>query len=142
MGAGDAVPKMDDVAIALDYTSSQQLDSERAQSIDSVESRRAASLAATAAGGGGGGDAPGGGPIELELIGAYHGGRLRVVYDGGAVMRDVLEIDSSPLVGHVERGAVMRASERRVNSCNIARYAITHVVDGARVKGWISEVRS
>ena len=141
MGAGDAVPKMDDVAIALDHTSSQQLDSERAQSIDSVESRRAASLAATAAGGGGGG-APGGGPIELELIGAYHGGRLRVVYDGGAVMRDGLEIDSSPLVGRVERGAVVRASERRVNSCNIARYAITHVVDGARVKGWISEVRS
>jgi hypothetical protein len=141
VGAGDAVPKMDDVAIALDYTSSQQLDSERAQSIDSVESRRAASLAAIATGNGGG-DTPGGGPIELELIGAYHGGRLRVVYDGGAVMRDVLEIDSSPLVGHIERGAVMRASERRVNSCNIARYAITHVVDGARVKGWISEVRS
>ena len=60
----------------------------------------------------------------LELIGAYHGGRLVVVYDGGAVMRDGLEIDSSPLVGRVERGAIVRARERRANSCNIARFAI------------------
>ena len=71
----------------------------------------------------------------LELIGAYHGGRLIVVYDGGAVMRDGLEIDSSPLVGRVERGAIVRARERRNNSCNIARFAIEH----RGVRGWVSE---
>ena len=63
---------------------------------------------------------------DLARLPTYRGGKLRIVFDGGAVIRDGLEIDCSEVVGEVAVGVVVRASERRINSCNIARYHISH----------------
>ncbi|CAM9644589.1 unnamed protein product, partial [Phaeothamnion confervicola] len=63
------------------------------------------------------------------------GGWLRVVYEGGAVMRDGVEIDCSQQLGALERGAVVPALERRINSSNVARYLVAH--EG--LTGWVSE---
>jgi hypothetical protein len=72
--------------------------------------------------------------VPLEMLAPFRGGKLQVVYDQ-AVVREGLEIDTSEKVGEVERGAILRAEERRVNSSNIARYRINH----KGVAGWISE---
>ena len=72
---------------------------------------------------------------NMARLPTYRGGKLRIVFEGGAVVRDGLEIDCSEIVGEVAVGVVVRASERRVNSCNVARYHISH--EG--VEGWVSE---
>eukprot|EP01041_Mallomonas_annulata_P001744 gene1744-3367_t len=73
--------------------------------------------------------------IELPRIPVHHGGRLRVVYEGGAVIRDGLEIDTSDVIGTVELNAEVYAIERRINSSNIPRYRVLY----QGKFGWISE---
>lgn len=73
--------------------------------------------------------------LKLPRIPAFRGGRLRIVYDGGAVMREGLEIDTSEVVTTIATDAIVYAVERRVNSSNISRFKVYH--NGTL--GWISE---
>lgn len=71
--------------------------------------------------------------VTLDMLPAFQGGKLRVVYDQ-AVVREGLEIDTSEKVGEVDHGTILQSEERRLNSSNIARYRINH--NG--MSGWIS----
>ena len=71
---------------------------------------------------------------SLPLLPMFQGGQLRVVFDQ-AVVREGLEIDTSEKLGEVEQDALLEATERRVNSSNIARFKI----DFHGMEGWISE---
>lgn len=66
-------------------------------------------------------------------------GGLKIVYEGGAVVRSDLEIfDGSQPVGSVPVGTVIPQNdvlERRVNSCGVVRYRIRFEAVG---EGWIS----
>jgi len=73
--------------------------------------------------------------IPHGMLACYTGARLRVIYEGGAVVRDGIEIDTSNIVGNIENGAVVTALERRMNSSSVARYLVKH----KGLTGWISE---
>lgn len=73
--------------------------------------------------------------IKLPRLPMFHGGRVKVIYEGGAVMRDGLEIDCSEVIQSVDTNACVYAVERRVNSSNIARYKVFYKGQF----GWISE---
>ena len=72
----------------------------------------------------------------------FRGGYLRVVYLDGAIVRDGVEIDCSNKVGRLDRGTVVYASERRVDSsCGIVRFLIDLPCwqGGGTAQGWVSE---
>eukprot|EP00540_Astrosyne_radiata_P000374 CAMPEP_0116830474 /NCGR_PEP_ID=MMETSP0418-20121206/4782_1 /TAXON_ID=1158023 /ORGANISM="Astrosyne radiata, Strain 13vi08-1A" /LENGTH=941 /DNA_ID=CAMNT_0004459579 /DNA_START=23 /DNA_END=2849 /DNA_ORIENTATION=- len=80
--------------------------------------------------------------IELPLIDRFRclsSGGLRIVYDGGAVMRSDLEIfDRSANIGTIPCGTVIpqnQVLERRVNSCGVVRFRVRYDTIG---EGWIS----
>ena len=80
--------------------------------------------------------------IDLPLIDCFtcvSSGGLRIVYEGGAVVRSDLEIfDRSENVGSISQGTVIPQEdvlERRVNSCGVVRYRIRCEGVG---EGWIS----
>lgn len=78
--------------------------------------------------------------IELPLIDRFKcGGGLKIIYEGGAVVRSDLEIfDRSENMGTIPFNTVLRATdvvERRVNSCGVIRYRVRHEAVG---EGWIS----
>ena len=80
--------------------------------------------------------------IDLPLIDCFtcvSSGGLRIVYEGGAVVRSDIEIfDRSENVGSISQGTVIPQEdvlERRVNSCGVVRYRIRCEGVG---EGWIS----
>ena len=80
---------------------------------------------------------------RLGCMEHFRGGLLRTVYPDGAIVRDGLEIDCSDEIGRLEIGTVVYASERRVNSCDIARFLIEYELPVSQgsgtVQGWVSE---
>lgn len=79
--------------------------------------------------------------IELPAMDRYRctsSGGLKVVYEGGAVIRSDLEIfDGSFNLGTIPLDAVIAKSdvlERRVNSCGVVRYRVRFEA----LEGWIS----
>ena len=77
--------------------------------------------------------------ISLPLSREFCGGKIKVVYGGGAVVRTDLEIDldSSKNIGTLEEGEEFEYLERRVNSCAITRYKVKMDL-GAELGGNIS----
>lgn len=80
--------------------------------------------------------------IELSLLDRFKctsSGGLRVVYEGGAVVRSDLEIfDGSINLGSIPVNTVLAQKdvlERRVNSCGVVRYRVRYDAVG---EGWIS----
>jgi hypothetical protein len=80
--------------------------------------------------------------IELPLINRFRclaTGGLKVVYEGGAVVRSDLEIfDRSSNLGTIPNGTIIPRDdvlERRVNSCGVIRYRVRYESIG---EGWIS----
>jgi len=80
--------------------------------------------------------------VELPLLERFKcmaPGGLRIVYNGGAVVRSDLEIfDGSANIGTIPNGTVIPQKdvlERRVNSCGVVRYRVRYVSVG---EGWIS----
>jgi hypothetical protein len=73
--------------------------------------------------------------LILPRVPPYHGGLLYLSHSGGAVMRTGIEIDSSDMICTTPPFITVYATERRVNSSNIARYKVFY--DGKY--GWISE---
>ena len=80
--------------------------------------------------------------IDLPLIDRFtclSKGGLRIVYEGGAVVRSDIEIfDRSQNIGSISHGVVIPQDdvlERRVNSCGVVRYRVRY--DGVG-EGWIS----
>mmetsp|Transcript_9241 Transcript_9241/g.13151 ORF Transcript_9241/g.13151 Transcript_9241/m.13151 type:complete len:1880 (+) Transcript_9241:270-5909(+) len=75
----------------------------------------------------------------LDRFGCTARGGLKVVYEGGAVVRSDLEIfDGSANIGSIPFDAVIPQSdvlERRVNSCGVVRYRVKY---GSVGEGWIS----
>jgi hypothetical protein len=76
---------------------------------------------------------------RLHRFNCLSAGGLKIVYEGGAVVRSDLEIfDGSVNIGSVPLDTVIPQSdvlERRVNSCGVVRYRIRH---GDISNGWIS----
>jgi hypothetical protein len=80
--------------------------------------------------------------IELSLLDRFKctsSGGLRVVYEGGAVVRSDLEIfDGSINLGSIPVKTVLAQKdvlERRINSCGVVRYRVRYDAVG---EGWIS----
>jgi hypothetical protein len=80
--------------------------------------------------------------IPLPILNRFmclSAGGLKIVYDGGAVVRSDLEIfDGSANIGSLSLGTVIPQKdvlERRVNSCGVVRYRIRF---GEITNGWIS----
>jgi hypothetical protein len=75
----------------------------------------------------------------LDRFKCLSAGGLKIVYDGGAVVRSDLEIfDGSANIGSLSLGTVIPQKdvlERRVNSCGVVRYRIRF---GEITNGWIS----
>ncbi|RYG70468.1 hypothetical protein EON64_00055 [archaeon] len=71
----------------------------------------------------------------LPRLTQFRGGLISILHDGGAVMRDGLEIDHSEVLCTVPKGATLYALERRVNASNIMRFLVYY---NGRA-GWISE---
>tara|TARA_B110000971_G_C19810808_1_gene408688 strand:+ start:188 stop:679 length:492 start_codon:yes stop_codon:yes gene_type:complete len=74
--------------------------------------------------------------VVLPLKENFRGFLIKIVHGGGAIIRRDLEIDvdASTKLGTLERGAVVRALERRRNSNNIIRYRVSW----KGLDGWIS----
>lgn len=73
--------------------------------------------------------------IVLPRLPQFVGGRLSINYNGGAVIRDGLEIDAADVLCSLPNNAIVYATEKRMNSSNIMRYRV--VYEG--VYGYISE---
>lgn len=75
---------------------------------------------------------------KLNRFNPTHSG-LKVVYEGGAVVRSDLEIfDGSKSIGTIPSGTFIpphQVIERRQNSCGVLRYLIDHETIG---RGWVS----
>jgi hypothetical protein len=75
----------------------------------------------------------------LDRFKCLSAGGLKIVYEGGAVVRSDLEIfDGSANIGSLSFGTVIPHKdvlERRVNSCGVVRYRIRF---GEITNGWIS----
>lgn len=76
---------------------------------------------------------------KLNRFRCLSNGGLKIVYDGGAVLRSDLEIfDGSSNLGSIPFGAIIPQNdvlERRVNSCGIVRYKVKF---GDLGEGWVS----
>ncbi|GMH85202.1 hypothetical protein TrST_g10915 [Triparma strigata] len=69
--------------------------------------------------------------VNLPLCREFTGGKAKVVYVGGAVVRTDVEIDldESVNIGCLDQGEeLVEYLERRVNSCNIMRYKVKVLV--------------
>lgn len=73
--------------------------------------------------------------VTLPRLPQFRGCLINILHDGGAVMRDGLEIDHSEVLCTVPKGATLYALERRVNASNIMRFLVYY---NGRA-GWISE---
>jgi hypothetical protein len=80
--------------------------------------------------------------VELPLLDRFRClsvGGLKIVYEGGAVVRSDLEIfDGSVNLGTISHGKIIPQAdvvERRVNSCGVVRYRVRYEGIG---EGWIS----
>jgi hypothetical protein len=75
----------------------------------------------------------------LDRFSCLSPGGLRIVYEGGAVLRSDLEIfDGSANLGTIPVSAIISRAdvlERRVNSCGVVRYRVRYEEVG---EGWIS----
>eukprot|EP01035_Chromulina_nebulosa_P017758 gene17758-23358_t len=73
--------------------------------------------------------------LPLPRLPMFRGGLVTLILQSGAAMRNGLEIDTSDVLREIAPNTVVFATEKRVNTSNIARYHIYY--DGAF--GWISE---
>ena len=81
--------------------------------------------------------------IVLPLSKEFSGGKMKVVYEPGAVVRTDLEIDldSSRNIGSLEAHKEFEYFERRVNCCGITRYKVKIPQEregGMEMEGWCS----
>eukprot|EP00934_Nitzschia_sp_Nitz4_P003374 Nitzschia sp. Nitz4//scaffold7_size249615//139053//145349//NITZ4_001183-RA/size249615-processed-gene-0.357-mRNA-1//-1//CDS//3329558460//3364//frame0 len=88
---------------------------------------------------------PKGRGVDLPLPDRFRctaNGGLKVVYDGGAVVRSDLEIfDGSMSLGTIPCGTILPPEdvlERRVSSCGVVRYRVLYQSTEGVVKGWVS----